>query len=281
MISASWTGCFNNTGILSKNFVYEGDSYTQVTLQEVWTLDIANMTTNIGNYSHINVAQSSDTILNMLIEYASQVHPYAKTNTTDQPYFFLWAGKNDINSLRNATAIYNDLKTEWAEARADGFKVIVFTIGRDCGYGYQQGWWAYNTTNELNSLILSDDSLYDIVIRPDLFFPDCTNSILYLDTVHYTYYGEFILAQNITNYFDSVCPVVSVQSDFLNPSYQSNSFYQIMDSIGSGLAVLFSWLQFLIPFILLLVIVIFVIILLLIIINFIKRGLINLRIYKR
>jgi hypothetical protein len=156
-----------------------------------------------GNY--YNVALGGDTISNMINEYHSQVEFKKPLMRNDVSYLFLWAGINDIRADRTSSQIYNNLKTEWEQARADGFKVIAFTITNASGY--------YNLTasqdtnrNNLNNLILSDTSLYDYIIRPELLFPDSTDTTYYFDGIHLNYYADNLLAENISGSFPLSTP---------------------------------------------------------------------------
>jgi PGF-pre-PGF domain-containing protein len=70
----------------------------------------------------------------------------------------------------------------------------------------------YTNWTDLNSKIISDSSLYDYLIRPDLIFPDPTNTTYFLDGTHLTEFGNQIIAQNISSYFPTESPKTGLNS---------------------------------------------------------------------
>jgi PGF-pre-PGF domain-containing protein len=178
---------------------FEGDSLSTVSNLGTWPTKLVNIYSFFQNplYS-IFVAKSGDTIENMVTEYGLQVSPYTVISD-DERYFFLWAGTNDLGSGVNSVTTYENLKIEWANARADGFIIVAFTIMNRTDFIGTK----YTNWTDLNNLILSDNTLYDYLIRPDLLFPDATDSTYFLDGIHLTNVANEILAQNVSSYFPS------------------------------------------------------------------------------
>ena len=138
----------------------------------------------------------------MIGEYATQIHPLVPTKKSDDAYLFIFAGTNDLYYGNNASTIYSNLITEWDNAKADGFKVIAFTIPP------RSGVYILNSSQEgnrtvLNNLIIDNSSLYDYLVRPDLLFPDSTNLTYYSDGLHLTEYASNLLADYIAHNFFS------------------------------------------------------------------------------
>ena len=87
-------------------------------------------------------------------------------NTNGVVYFFVWAGVNDVlQNVPPATA-YQNLKQICASARALGYKVVAFTAGPACIASEK----AANLV-ALDSLIMSDQVLYDFLVRPENILP--------------------------------------------------------------------------------------------------------------
>jgi len=115
-------------------------------------------------------------------------------------WLFCWLGINNVTwntteSESNAWLIYADLKRIWGAARYDGYKVVAFTLTR-----YNR-WTPFQFTirDQVNELILSDTSLYDILIRADLLLPDPNDIDLICDGIHPTDEGSRQIAELIAN----------------------------------------------------------------------------------
>ena len=179
-----------STSTYTQTCVYEGDSITANNGRN-WPQQLAKYYPT--NFSGLQIDQglAGDSIQNMVGEYTAQIHPYA--NTSNSNFFFLLAGTNDwgLNS-RTAAQIYADLKTEWAQARADGFKVVALAMIPSTATNYAGG------SQAVNPLILSDPSLYDFLIRTDIVLPDSTDATLFLpDHVHPNEAGSKLIADEI------------------------------------------------------------------------------------
>ena len=138
----------------------------------------------------------------MTTEYASQVHPLAPKNNQTNAYFFLWAGTNDLYYDSNSSTILSCLEIEWAMARADGFKVVAVTITNRSGVYILNGTQESNRT-ALNGGIIAASSQYDYLIRADLILPDPTNTTYFVDGLHPTPAGSYLIASNFVNNFYS------------------------------------------------------------------------------
>lgn len=142
----------------------------------------------------------------MSANYAIKVSPHKPIKKNDDAYLFIWAGTNDIANDNSSSVVYNNLKSEWSQAKAEGFKVVAFTIMPRGTLTPSQEIQRVNT----NNLILSNSSLYDYLIRTDLIFPTSADTTyFYSDAVHLNYNGSNFLANYIghnifSNYYSQL-----------------------------------------------------------------------------
>lgn len=177
-------------------YLYEGDSITDTVKGYPfdWPAQLVKLSPSAAKTPQINVAYTGDTIEWMLGQYDSQVHPYAPTKSTQNFFFFVLAGTNDAFYGRNETQIYTDLKTEWAKARADGFKVVAFTITRSIDPKRD------TTLVKVNKMIKADTTKYDYLVKTDELLPDPTNTLLWQrDALHPNIAGSKMIAQEVLN----------------------------------------------------------------------------------
>ena len=187
----------NNPGpeLPFKEWVYEGDSITDISsdLPFNYPYQLVKTNASIAATPQIDVAHAGDQLHDMLSQYASQVHPYRPTDSTHLYVFALMAGTNDAAAERTSDQIYNDLKTEWGYAKADGFKVIAFCITRST---YQiRDTVAVN----VNKKIIADPTKYDYLIRTDLILPNPNDNLYFIDGLHPTPLGSLLIAQQVVN----------------------------------------------------------------------------------
>lgn len=110
------------------------------------------------------VAASGETVATMITQYESQVAPLYRPQSYRRSVLVVMGGTNDIQSVSPETT-YARLQTLWAAGRATGFDVVAVTLPA----GNPAGFPTYNTArNALNTLMLSDQTLYSAVARPDL-----------------------------------------------------------------------------------------------------------------
>jgi lysophospholipase L1-like esterase len=175
----------------------EGDSISEGALvpdlgRLNWPLQMGNLSEIFGRGIVHNFAVGGDTADAMRAEYATQAHTVKPTLPGDQGYFFLMAGTNDVELSTAAATIYGYLTTIWAAARSDGFKVIAFTIPPSTAFTVGNGKETIRLA--LNTLILSDKTLYDSCVYSDVLLPNPSSETYYLDGVHPTPAGSLILS---------------------------------------------------------------------------------------
>lgn len=177
-------------------WVYEGDSITDTVggFLYDWPTQLPLLSSNISIAKQVNVATTADYISNMIVEYATQVHPVRPQLSNQNYCFAIMAGLNDCRLAGSSQQIYNNLKTEWGYARADGFKVMAFCITR---VGEHIG---DSVVQKVNTLIISNSKLYDYLIRTDLLLPDPTNTLYFrTDQIHPNATGSKMIAQEVVN----------------------------------------------------------------------------------
>ncbi len=167
--------------------VLEGDSLTDKAAQPTdWSTYIDGYDKEIGKCRTVNVATTGDTMANINATYAAQVSIYKPIYTSDRRNFFLWACTNDINAGVTGTACYADTKATAQKAKADGFKVIIFTTITRAQFVSTP---AKDTERRiLNNLILADANtgLYDVIIQPDLMITNSGDASCFIDSAHLT-----------------------------------------------------------------------------------------------
>ena len=96
--------------------------------------------------------------------------------------FSVCGGTNDLGQGRTDAQIYADLQTLWANAKADGYRVIAYTVPPATGYTVPQE--AYRVA--LNTSIKSDKSLYDWLVDLSTIYPDPSDTTYYqVDGTHF------------------------------------------------------------------------------------------------
>lgn len=209
----------------NRRFVFEGDSLTDATgltgPTGVWPVQLSNVSSYVKSGQRYNVATSGQRVAQMTSQYTAQVSPYKPIRSTDDTYFFLWAGTNDIGNGDSSATIYANLKTLWANAKTNGFNVVAFTVTPRSDYTVGNG--RETTRLALNNLILSDPTLYDYLVRPDVYFPTSSNTTYYSDGIHLTATANLALAKQI--------------GSLLSQSYANGLFYTGGGLNSSGILV--------------------------------------------
>ena len=139
----------------------------------------------------VNYAVSGQTVATMVTQYAAEAGSIAPSVTGIPAWFILDGGINDIAGGATAAAIYNNLKILWAAARASGYLVCAYTL-----HGWTTNATHVGITTTLNTLILSDPSLYDACCQGDLVLFQY-RADLYVDSVHGNAIGRAMLATAI------------------------------------------------------------------------------------
>ena len=174
--------------------VIEGDSRSaeESPATTFWVDYITRWPVAVGQTIN-NYAWGGKVLSDALSGYAAGAHTKAPTAPV-LGFYIAMIGANDLGTGLNRTgaAVYDDIKTLWALAKADGFKVVA------CAETGANGWPAANTEQQLiyNALVRSDPSLYDYLLEPDIYVP-VTTAPYYIDGIHPTDDGAQALADMV------------------------------------------------------------------------------------
>ena len=155
-----------------------------------WPYYLAAKSPELKFATQVNCAVPGATTAAMVASYAATVHTARPTAAGDKCYFFIMGGINDLVSSETPANIYNNLKSLWASGKTDGYIVVAFTVMHSTALtGSQEA-----DRLVLNNLILSDQSLYDYVVRPDLTLNPITDGDMFEDATHTNAIGAAMLA---------------------------------------------------------------------------------------
>lgn len=140
-----------------------------------------------------NYGVNGGRMTNLAAAYTTTIHLNRPTNTTDEGHLFIHGGGNDIFDAATAATVYSYITNICALGRADGYKVWVSTVTPRSSFTSTVT-NAVAVTN-LNRLILSDQTLYDGVLRADLILNDAANTNYLYDGTHPSINGATLLAQ--------------------------------------------------------------------------------------
>lgn len=170
---------------------FEGDSIVQSALP-TWP-------DYLGEYSPlfltggphvINYGIDGGRVSSMVGEYAAGAHTNRLLKDTDNAWFFLHAGGNDLTNGDSPDSVYENLKFLWALARSDKYKVVAVTILPRFSMLFE----------EINQMIGSIPELYDVLVPAHLLFIPHIGDATYLyDGVHPTKYGARLIAQEVAS----------------------------------------------------------------------------------
>ncbi|MGV8131450.1 MAG: SGNH/GDSL hydrolase family protein [Candidatus Pacearchaeota archaeon] len=206
--------------------VMDGDSITADVNNH--GVQLRSLSGYFGKARFHNIAIPSLTADQIRNKYSTDIVGYKPSQINDEGYYIVYAGINDIMFSQSADSTYLELKDIWAQARADGFKVVAFTLAptiftETIGTNSQE-------LVKLNKLIVSDASLYDYLVRPEFLINNYTNTVYYQsDQVHWTPEAYKQVARMIYNQIEarpfqtsaspsSTCSGLNCQDLILNPA---------------------------------------------------------------
>ncbi len=172
------------------NVVAEGDSLTAGGYPAI----LAAMSYCASRATVTNVSTSGHVMTQVAADYATQVAPFAPNTTGKPAWLLLWIGSNDAAGLGNPTTWETNWVNYITQARADGFKLCVFTIMRRLDLAEKNDWIRL----AMNKAIRKRVDLYDTLIdMADLVDPSTADSPFYHDSVHlntigYTYVATLV-----------------------------------------------------------------------------------------
>lgn len=162
--------------------VFEGDSLTEINKGTNWPTAVQAASTWTATWQ--NHAVSGSTTAHIIARYPGVLKPSGTTGV-----LIINGGTNDLTLGSAPADVYARLKTEWAQARADGFRVVATTI--------HNARTSRERVAHLNALIRSNPSLYDALAENDKAFPDPLDTALLSDELHYTPAGNVRAAATV------------------------------------------------------------------------------------
>jgi len=133
-----------------------------------------------GKAGVVNYAVAGETTTQMRSEYATEGHASRPTLSGDDYWFMMYGGINDLLGSITADSIYKNLKYIWAQARADGYRTIGFTVINSLALSGPQE--AQRVI--LNDSILSNPNLVDYVIDVEKQFNPSIDPGNFYDATH-------------------------------------------------------------------------------------------------
>lgn len=204
--------------------LFEGDSTSNPSNLGTWPTKLAALSAIVGTSpkyflavdgAHVDTADDS---IIATLPVGSNVVVYSS----------FWYGLNDIITGSSAATVYGYLTARWAARRAAGYKVIAWTISPSVLMTAATKAQA----DALNALILGDTSLYDYLMRPDLYANQ--DAIYSLDGTHFTELGNTIIAKNFAaTVLGMQFGVVDRSDGQLFKNLALNAFQQISQENGS------------------------------------------------
>lgn len=187
-------GTISNPGPF-RRFVFAGDSMTVHNDATSWATVLVASDVKFSGTSVYNFAVNGQTAATIASLYATEGHAARpRTNDDKDAYYYLFAGSNDIQAGASAATTYAALLSLWANARADGYKVVAFTVPDRTTFSGATA----TARATLNASILGDPTQYDYLVRVDLVLPDPTNLTYFQsDGIHPTAAGYAVIAAEV------------------------------------------------------------------------------------
>lgn len=183
-----------------KSILYDGDSMTSITDPAPYSAtnypaQLPNFNFDVARSDQYNTAVSGKRLSTFISagQYVTNIQPRKPTSNKEQVVFMFMIGTNDLGDGRTPAQVYADLKTVWAQAKADKITVVAFCITRTTNATKDPNVIATNT------LIASDPTLYDYLIRTDLILPNPADLTYFeADGLHLNVNGSKKVAQEIS-----------------------------------------------------------------------------------
>lgn len=175
--------------------------------------------------------------------YNSKAHLIAPTGVNQSGYYFVQMCTNDVNNGRSAADCYTNLKSLWASGRADGYKVVAFTVPPLLGSNDLTNTSGSESHPDqrrlLNQLLMSTEAknLYDYIIPLDRLMPDSTDLRYYLaDQIHFTATANLLIANAVTRALSPETANLYVAND-VNASSSVSGMNLILNKGGNDVII--------------------------------------------
>jgi lysophospholipase L1-like esterase len=175
--------------LFERKVIIEGDSWSSKTTPAIkWPYFLKDSSWYFAHAPVINYARPGDNVAWMVEQYDTTIHLSRPTKRTDDYWLFVYAGINDLMGLhRPADTIYANLKKIWVRARADGYKVVAFTVCYSLNFVLPS---QEPERLKLNEMIKSSRLLWDKCIDMAAVFDPRTTPEWFTDATHLTWDGH-------------------------------------------------------------------------------------------
>lgn len=185
----------------SLDLVIAGDSICNFVPAQRWSDILPNLSQFKGRVvNNRNTCVSGRKIADITAGYAAEVYPHRPAVAGRPVYLFVAVGTNDLeDGGGGAAAAFTALQSYWAQAKADGFTVVAFTVLR---VGTTAT--AAFSTNEIDSFNAKIRAAtgYDLLVDQNLVLADPYDSNLFnADRVHPIAAGHVLLAAYVNEAF--------------------------------------------------------------------------------
>jgi hypothetical protein len=194
--------------------VFEGDSLSaadtvgcKTSLSDMtcadWPTQLMGMSTLRNRVSvKNNFALPGGQASHMQSRYTASVHPLSPAVTGNPGILFVWIGANDYR-VNGTTTIESDISNYWATAKADGWKVVAFTIQKR-GDDINDGGNGANEANRqtVNSWIRAQfkEGAYDYLVDADRLMSNPWDVAMFsTDTIHQNNNGRYAIAKHVNS----------------------------------------------------------------------------------
>jgi hypothetical protein len=176
-----------------RNLVFEGDSLTSIQSGNVeWPNRLMGKAGISTRGTYANFAQSGGVISDSVGRYTANVHPLRPTGSVKEAWLSFWCGTNNVASSEDGDSIFAEYQSYINTAKADGFKIIAFTL-QDIGFtGAQE-----TARVRFNTLVQRAVGLWDVLIPLDQMFPAVTDTTWFDGGIHLNDTGRQRLADYV------------------------------------------------------------------------------------
>lgn len=185
-----------------QRFVVVGDSLSSTgsgSATTSWAAYWSRHNLNAGAV-YTNLAISGRTAAQIDSAHASQVTPLSPNTLGGVGTLFTLCGTNDLNTGTTDTALIALLRSIWSKGRADGYKVVAFTITKNP---------LLDATKEarrvsVNASIRGDSANWDFLVDLDAILPNNSDFTYFRsdDSLHYNATGGEFIARQVRQVID-------------------------------------------------------------------------------
>lgn len=180
--------------------VWEGNSITEKssTVDPRWAEVVQADASYSGLGAYFNFALSGRWTFNVIDNLPLTTGRVKWSTYADGGAFFLFIGHNDLRGGEVASTIIANLNTIWSMVRGYGYKIITLTVTPDATANAQQTtYWNQVNAHIRNAAGNQTEHVFDAAA----LLPDPNSPVYYLDGLHLTTAGQFLLGTEVASAF--------------------------------------------------------------------------------